>query len=116
MRFITFPRSFSPNLIIAFSVMVLCSCSRNKAPEGSLDYFRQHLKADMDINDIKESFGETEKLEDPGRTVYKYHLVDSTEVWIGFTEKMAFACFVDENHNLTEDLVAIEQPSSSEVQ
>lgn len=103
-------RTVSHHLIIAFSVVLLFGCSqRREAPAGSLDYFRQNLTAGMDISEIKETFGETKVLTNPTVSVYKYHLVDSTEVWIGYTDKIVYACFVDERHNLVEDLVHVEE-------
>ena len=105
MRFTTTFRPVTRVLLIVLSVLLLTACSRSRAPEGSLEFFRQNLKSNMDINQIKETFGEAETLEDPLCSVYKYHLGDSTQVWIGYTDKMVYACFVDKDFNLVEDLV-----------
>jgi hypothetical protein len=62
----------------------------------------------MDLDEIEDTFGEAKSQAKSTVSVYKYQLLDSTEVWIGYRDKIVYACFVDENHNLVEDLVQVE--------
>ena len=90
------------------SALVLFSttCSRRPSgPRDRLEYFKQNLQDDMDTVDLKKTFGPAEKLTHSDLSIYKYHLADSTEVWIGYTDKIVYACYVDKRHNLVEDII-----------
>jgi hypothetical protein len=95
-----------------FILLGVGSC-RKKGPyrKRDLTYFREHLKSDMDYNDVVDEFGtppqflNEETADNDGLYIYQYPLLDSTFVRIGFTDKIVYACWVDKHSNLVEDVV-----------
>lgn len=59
----------------------------------------------MNYNAIVAKFGEPSKDIGSGIHIYVYILSDSTEVWIGYTDKILYARHLDKNHLLIENLI-----------
>ena len=104
-------------LVLPFFILFTSGACKKKEIylEDDVRYFRQHLKASMDYDDIVESFGEppidlnAANAEADGLHIYQYPIMDSAFVRIGFTDRMAYACLVDHRNNLIEDVIVIEQ-------
>lgn len=99
---------------LLLSVLFLAACKKtSKFLKDDVGYFRDMLRADMDHNDIVEYFGTPPEdlnaayASEDGLHIYQYPLHDSTFVRIGFTTKMEYACLVDANANIYEDLIVI---------
>lgn len=101
-----------PAAVLAAILAVAC-----RKPEtllrDDIAYFRKYLEADMDYDDIVEAFGAPPEdlnagfAATDGLHLYQYPLYDSTFVRIGFTDKIEYACLVDANQNLVEDIIVI---------
>ena len=106
-------------VLVAF-ILILFAIGGCKKKETYLKddkaYFQEHLRADMDYNDLVETFGvppvdlnAATADEADGLHIYQYPLYDSTFLRIGFTNRMEYACWVDERNNLIEDVIVIHQ-------
>jgi hypothetical protein len=60
-----------------------------------LSDFQKYLKADMDYNKITAIFGVPSKDIGSGIHIYVYKLADSTEIWIGYANKIIYARHLD---------------------
>ncbi len=88
--------------------VVLCSsCSEedDTANAKTVEQFRQHLRVDMSYRDLVILFGEPNRDQGSGIHIYVFVLQDSTEVWIGFTDRLHSARHVDEDQNLLSILI-----------
>jgi len=93
--------------ILAFSFIIFMSCTNeNDINKHGLKYsdFENNLKSDMTFNSIVATFGEPSNDIGSGIHIYVYQLSDSTELWIGYTDKILYARYVDENGQIIENL------------
>ena len=93
-------------LLILLSVLLFTSCTEeNAANADSADYFSQHLRADMTFGDIVKAFGEPDADIGSGIHIYVYILEDSTEIRIGFTDRILYATHLDRNQQVLTILI-----------
>ena len=112
-------RALCVGLALAPFLLVFFGSGACKKREGYLkddiSYFREHLKPEMDYDDIIEEFGvppvdlNAASAESDGLHIYQYPLYDSTFIRIGYTRRMEYACWVDYQNNLVEDVVVIKR-------
>jgi hypothetical protein len=69
------------------------------------DYFKDNLKSDMTYNSIVAKFGTPSKDIGSGIHIYVYQLTDSTEIWIGYTDKILYARHVDKNGQIIDNFI-----------
>lgn len=79
--------------------------SSEKAQALTYDIFKTNLNADMNYVSITEKFGAPSEDIGSGIHIYVYKLIDSSEVWIGYTDKIFYAKHMDINHQLLENLI-----------
>ncbi len=93
-------------LLILLSVLLFISCTEeNAANADSVDYFGRHLRADMTFRDIVKAFGEPDADIGSGIHIYVYILEDSTEIRIGFTDRIHYATHLDRDHQVLKILM-----------
>jgi hypothetical protein len=71
----------------------------------SYEYFKVNLKADMTDDAIISTFGEPSEIAGSGIHIFIYRLADSTEVWIGYADKIIYASLMDNNHENIENII-----------
>jgi len=71
----------------------------------TIDYFKDNIDSEMDYASIIEKFGIPLNDLGSGIHIYVYQLVDFTEVWIGFTDKIFYVKHMDKNHQLIENII-----------
>lgn len=91
-------------LLVAAS-FASCSKNENKVEKDTIEYFRLHLKADMDFAAIQTQFGAPDADKGSGIHIYVYELKDGTSVWIGYTNKIMYARHMDSNDQLISNLI-----------
>ena len=92
--------------LLAFTLVVIAAC--NDEPDinrNTIEYFREHLRADMTHNQLKATFGEPDDDIGSGLHIYVYQLDDDTKVIIGCTDKIFSARHVDADDNLLQQLL-----------
>ena len=109
----------SPTLIAfvawmtASALVVLGNSCKKKSvsfTKDDIQYFQENLQFDMKYSELVAKFGEPTDLNaafagQDGLHIYQYTLADSTFVRIGYTDKIVYACVVDDGSNLIEDLI-----------
>ncbi len=93
--------------LLAFFLAVFLSCTNEiDINKHGLKYsdFENNLKSDMTFNSIVATFGEPSNDIGSGIHIYVYKLSDSTEIWIGYADKILYARHVDENGQIIENL------------
>jgi hypothetical protein len=102
-------------LLISMLIVAGWSCKKkSNFLKDDPQYFRDLLTADMDHDDLVEVFGEppvdlnAEWAATDGLHIYQYPLYDSTFVRIGYTDKIAYACLVDDSSNVVQDILVID--------
>lgn len=94
--------------LFAFFLLVFLSCTKeNDSTKPRFEYsdYKDNLKPDMTYNSIVAKFGEPSKDIGSGIHIYVYQLTDSTEIWIGYTDKIIYARYMDKNHQIIENLI-----------
>ena len=87
-------------LAIAFFTMVTaCSQGEEQILNPTLENFQTYLKIDMTYNAIVTKFGSPSKDIGSGIHIYVYSLPDSTEIWIGYSDKLLYARQIDGQGN-----------------
>ena len=93
-------------LPVLLSVLLCTSCEEgDTANPDSADHFSHHLRADMTFREIVKAFGEPDADIGSGIHIYVYILEDSTEIRIGFTDRILYATHVDQDHQLLKVLI-----------
>ena len=92
------------NLIFVF-LLACCSEVEQVADPDTSEYFKHHLQADMSYKAIRRTFGEPDRDIGSGIHIYVYMLDDSTEIRIGYTDKILYAVHVDSSNQLLEILI-----------
>jgi len=88
------------------SVFLLTSCSQDEeVNRNTLEYFETHLQMDMNHAKLISVFGEPDKDLGSGIHIYVYMLDDTTEVWVGISDKILYANHVDKDQNLLKVLI-----------
>lgn len=98
-------KEFNLLLLIPFFCFFL-SCSRDYYEDGlTIDDFTKHLKSDMSYGEITDKFGQPSKDIGSGIHIYVYQLTDSTEMWIGYTDRIHYAVQMDSSHQQIRKLI-----------
>lgn len=93
-------------LLILLSVLLFTFCTDEQAANAdSADYFSHHLKADMTFREIVKAFGEPDADIGSGIHIYVYTLEDSTEIRIGFADRILYATHLDRDHRVLKILI-----------
>jgi len=89
------------------STVLFSSCSEedNSTNSKTVEQFRQVLKEDMSYRDLVIFCGKPDRDMGSGIHIYVYVLQDSTEIWIGFTDRLHSARHVDEDQKLLGILI-----------
>lgn len=93
---------------LAFFLIVFIGCKKEmESPQQELtySYFKDNLKSDMAYNSIVTKFGEPKKDIGSGIHIYVYLLSDSTEIWIGYTDKIMYVTHMDKNQKLITKII-----------
>jgi hypothetical protein len=77
----------------------------NSICKYNYEYFKANLTADMTDDAIISTFGEPSEIGGSGIHIFIYRLVDSTKIWIGYADKIIYACRMDKNHEKIEDII-----------
>jgi hypothetical protein len=99
--------------LILLSLILFISCAKQNdvnnqkivVDKQSISYFADNLKADMNYDTIVATFGAPSKDTGSGIHIYVYPLSDSTEIWIGYANKILYARQVDGNHQVIKTLI-----------
>ena len=114
----SFKRLAVPLLVTASVIALGVACTKKKSSwlKDDIRYFQEMLRADMDYDEIVEVFGMPVDLNEEfsakdGLHIYQYPLYDTTFVRIGYSDKIVYACLVDDRNNIVRDIIAINQES-----
>jgi hypothetical protein len=95
-------------LSILSIILIGVACSRN---ETHLKYrpaysdFEKNLNSNMTYDLIVARFGEPTSDIGSGIHIYIYLLNDSSEMWIGYTDRILYARHMDANQQLLDSLI-----------
>lgn len=80
------------NLLIASLLILLLGCQKDDQPKKQLTFedFQNKLELGMDYSDIIINFGDPDRDIGSGLHIYVYVLEDSSEVWIGYSNKIEY--------------------------
>ena len=94
-------------LPIVTTVLFLTSCLDDErvAHTDTIEYFSQHIRADMSYKVMVRTFGEPDGDVGSGIHIYVYTLEDFTEIRIGYTDRILYANHVDSNNQLLATLI-----------
>lgn len=103
-------------IVFLLTLFVILACSQeerlitNSAPDlkngtCTCSEFRKYLKADMDYNTFTSKFGLPSQDVGSGIHIYVYKLDDSTEVRIGYTNKIIYARHVDSDRVILDTII-----------
>ena len=94
-------------LVISLFLLVTLSCSENKKldrVELTYSEFQNKLKLNMNYDSIVSIFGDPSKDAGSGIHIYVYPLNDSSEIWIGYTDRIMYVKRVDKDQQFIENL------------
>ncbi len=94
--------------LLAIFLVVLFSCSKESySIKHELKYsdFENNLKSEMSYDLIVAKFGAPTKDIGSGIHIYVYQLTDSTEIWIGYTDKILYARHVEKNGRIIQNII-----------
>lgn len=91
-------------------LLMLYSCAKKQTEisqetPNSYPYFEKNLKIGMDYNAIVSKFGQPAKDIGSGIHIYVYVLDDTTEIWIGYVDKILYARHMDKTRKLIKALI-----------
>jgi hypothetical protein len=92
----------------AFFLVIFIACKKENElskPELTCAYFKDNLKSDMTYNSIVTKFGEPSKDIGSGIHIYVFQLSDSTQIWIGYADKIYYARHIDKDQKLIKDII-----------
>jgi hypothetical protein len=99
-------KAFITTLVLVFALSISCSKGNNLLEDGlSYNDFEKYLKSNMTYDLIVAKFGEPTTDIGSGIHIYVYELIDSTEMWIGYTDSILYARHMDSNHQLLHSLI-----------
>ena len=93
------------SFVIAVTFLAAACSDDDKVNRNTIDYFEAHIQNDMSHEKLMFVFGVPDKDVGSGIHIYVYRLDDSTEVWIGITDKILYANQVDKDQNLLKVLI-----------
>ncbi|MBK9391567.1 MAG: hypothetical protein IPN68_15810 [Bacteroidetes bacterium] len=95
--------------VVILSILLLvisCNKENNLYSDGlTLSDFENHLVQNMTYESIVLKFGTPAADTGSGIHIYVYNLIDSTEVWIGYSDKILYVRQMDSNHFLLKTLL-----------
>ena len=79
-------------LIVLLVSTLFLGCQKEDPMKDELTFadFQRELKVGMNYSDIILKFGDPDKEIGSGIHIYVYELTDSSEVWIGYTNKIEY--------------------------
>ena len=92
--------------LLAFALVIMVAC--NDDPDvnrDTIEYFQEHLHADMTHNQLKTTFGEPDDDVGSGLHIYVYKLDDGTKVVIACSDKIFSAKHIDADDKLLQELL-----------
>lgn len=93
-------------LLIMIMIALSCSGDKDLNADGlSYTDFEKNLKADMTYDMMLETFGQPASDIGSGIHIYVYILADSTEIWIGYTDKILYARHMDINQQVLHTII-----------
>jgi hypothetical protein len=96
-------------IVFLISLFILMGCTHDShvinKDELTVENFKDNLKADMDYNSITAVFGTPDGDIGSGIHIYVWALADSTEIGIGYTDKILYARHMNTSHVLLETLI-----------
>lgn len=94
-------------LLLMGCLLVTCKKQDPKpdSNQPTFEDFSRFLTKDMDYTAIVLTFGEPDRDIGSGIHIYVYDLEDSTEIWIGYVDKILYARHMDKNRNLLDVLI-----------
>ena|SRR5215204_3590306 len=92
-------------IVVAFTILASCSKKEKPIEADTVEYFKLHLKMEMNYTAITQKFGQPDAEKGSGIHIYVYQLQDGTAVWIGYTDKILYARHVDNNDQLIATLL-----------
>ena len=93
-------------LVLIAVVCVVSACSQDdEVSRNSIDYFEARLQKDMSHERLMIIFGKPDKDLGSGIHIYVYKLDDTTEVWVGISDKILYANHLDKDQNLLKVLI-----------
>lgn len=98
----------SKTILVMFFLVIFISClKKNNSAKDEITYlnYKNNLKSNMNYNSIVAKFGKPSKDIGSGIHIYVYQLVDSTEIWIGYADKIIYARHLDANHQIMEKII-----------
>ena len=96
------------NLLKLAMLLLVLSCSKesNLYSDGlTLSEFEYHLKPSMTYDKLVSEFGAPVSDIGSGIHIYVYKLTDSTEIWIGFTDRILYARHMSPSGQLLKTLI-----------
>jgi len=100
------------NIVIVGLCYLTASAQINKK-QLTYDDFKSHLKIDFNYELLIETFGQPSKEIGSGIFIYVYDLYDSTEVMIGYSDRIIYADHTDKNSNVLNRLLSYSEPKIS---
>ncbi len=96
----------SKTFFLSFLILLFTnSCvQEHTVKKNTYSDFSEKLKPDMTFEAIVQKFGEPLKDIGSGLHIYVYPLADSTEIWIGFSDRIMYAIQVDKDQNTKKKL------------
>ncbi|GAA5024889.1 hypothetical protein GCM10011506_08830 [Marivirga lumbricoides] len=84
-----------------------CTQDDDSSQTKTLEYadFELKLNLEMTYNSLLEEFGEPSKDIGSGIHIYVYQLVDDTEIWIGYTNKIEYARHMDKDQQIIKEII-----------
>jgi hypothetical protein len=99
-------KTFILSILSIILLAIACSKDENILADGrTYSDFEKNLKSNMTYDLIVARFGEPTNDIGSGIHIYVYELIDSTEMWIGYTDKILYAKHMDANHQLLDSLI-----------
>ncbi len=78
--------------------------SAKQKPFLTLVDFKKTLAETSNLESLIQKFGKPHDDIGSGIHIYVYNLIDGTQIWIGYTDQIAYVRHMDANGNLIEDL------------
>jgi hypothetical protein len=95
------------SVLIFLSIYSACKEQKDTKTNQLKTYsnFAEKLKPDMNYNQIVATFGEPFSDIGSGIHIYVYKLADSTEMLIGYTDKILYAKQIDKKQQIINELI-----------
>ena len=91
--------------LILFSLSFTWLNAQPDHAQLSVKDFKESLKPEMNYQAIVDAFGRPDKDVGSGIHIYVYTLKDSTEIVIGYTQKILYARHLGSDHQLINNLL-----------